>query len=399
MPGFKHFFIAVAVTLITGMAYAQQPMIPNIQWNCLPAIPAEQPSSPLTGLAGAVIGVDNNKLIVAGGSDFPGKKPWEGGKKAYYNQLYTLALNEGGAQGEWKQQQTCLPWPVAYCASTSMEMGIVYAGGENENGLTDQVFLLHWDTIQAKVLIRELPHLPGKRTNLAMVGIGKKLYAAGGENEQHAFADLLLLDLGATNPQWQQLASMPKALSHSVAIRQQNGKEDCIYIIGGRARTDSGISQLSGSLFCYHPHVNRWEQLPDIQVGVVKMNVSAAAAVPFGKEYILIAGSDDGVLFHQLETLNLALAHPRDGVHYQLLLEKKMDILLHHPGFNKSAYLYHIPTGNWVKCGELPYAAVTTTAVKWKHQIFIPCGEIRPGKRTFNVLSGTITEQKILQSH
>jgi len=399
MPGSKQFFIPVAVTLITGIAHAQQTMIPKIQWNCTAALPAVQPSSPVSGLAGAVVGEHHNMLVVAGGSDFPGKKPWEGGKKAYYNQLYTLALNEGGVQGQWKQQESSLPGPVAYCASTSMEMGIVYAGGENADGLTDQVFLLEWDDLQAKVVIRALPTLPDKRANLAMTSIGKKIYAAGGENEQKAFADLMVLDLGAANPQWQALAPMPKALSHGAAIHQQNGKEDCIYIIGGRARTDSGISQLSGSLFCYHPHDNRWEQLPDILVGGTKMNLSAAAAVPLGTEYILVAGSDDGVLFHQLETLNLALGNTRDSKQYQQLLEKKMRIILHHPGFNKSVFLYHTTTGSWEKCGELPYAAVTTTAVQWKQQILIPCGEIRPGTRTFNVLKGTITEQTKLQSH
>jgi len=399
MPEYKHLFIPVAVTLITGIAHAQQPMIPNIQWSCSAAIPAEQLSFPAKGFAGAVIGVHNDMLIVAGGSDFPGKKPWEGGKKAYYNQIYTMALNEGGLQGQWKLQKTSLPAPVAYSASASMEMGIVYAGGENETGLTDQVFLLQWDKLKGAPVFRSLAHLPGKRTNLAMAGIGNKIYVAGGENEQHAFADLMVLDLGAANPQWQALSPMPKALSHSVAVCQQNGKEDCIYMIGGRARTDSGISQLGGSVFCYHPLDDRWELLPDIVEGGAKMNLSAAAAVPVGNEYILIAGSDDGVLFHQLETLNLALAKPRDGVHHQLLLEKKMDIIVHHPGFNKWAYLYHTTTGSWEKCGALPYAPVTTTAVKWKQQVFIPCGEIRPGTRTSNVLRGIITEQTTLQSH
>ena len=393
MPGSKNLFIPVAVTLITGIAHAQQPMIPNIQWNCSAAIPAEQPSSPVTGLAGAVIGVHQNILIVAGGSDFPGKKPWEGGKKAYYKQIYTLTLNGGEAQGQWKMQDARLPGPVAYSASASMEMGIVYAGGENEKGVTDQVFLLQWDQQKAVPVIRALAHLPGKRSNLAMVSIGKKIYAAGGENEQQAFADLMVLDLGAANPQWQVLAPMPKALSHCVAVSQQKGKETCIYMIGGRARTDSGISQLGGSVFCYHPLEDRWEQLPDIQEGGTKMNISAASAVPIGTEYILIAGSDDGVLFHQLETLNLELAHNTDSIQHQLLLEKKMGIILHHPGFNKSVYLYHTTTGSWEKCGELPYAPVTTTAVKWKEQIFIPCGEIRPGTRTFRILNGTITEQ------
>ncbi|UCF14748.1 MAG: sodium:solute symporter, partial [Phycisphaerales bacterium] len=43
----------------------------------------------------------------------------------------------------------------------------------------------------------------------------------------------------------------------------------------------------------------------------------------------------------------------------------------------------------WAKAGTLPAGQVTATAVMWNETIVIPSGEIRPGTRSPNILSGT----------
>ena len=48
------------------------------KWAKLPAIPDKE------GFAGAFAGVSHGSLIVAGGANFPDKKPWDGGKKIWW---------------------------------------------------------------------------------------------------------------------------------------------------------------------------------------------------------------------------------------------------------------------------------------------------------------------------
>ena len=61
-----------------------------------------------TGIAGAFIGTVDNTVIIAGGSDFPSLKPWEGGKKIFYDDIYVLKPD---ADGQWNctKSETSLP--------------------------------------------------------------------------------------------------------------------------------------------------------------------------------------------------------------------------------------------------------------------------------------------------
>ena len=62
------------------------------KWAKLPAIPDKE------GFAGAFAGVSHGSLIVAGGANFPDKKPWDGGKKIWYDTVFVLERPDG----EWK---------------------------------------------------------------------------------------------------------------------------------------------------------------------------------------------------------------------------------------------------------------------------------------------------------
>jgi SSS family solute:Na+ symporter len=60
------------------------------QYSSLPELPANSDMSVQPGLAGLYAGIDKDVLIVAGGANFPGKLPWEGGEKVYYNEIFIL---------------------------------------------------------------------------------------------------------------------------------------------------------------------------------------------------------------------------------------------------------------------------------------------------------------------
>src|SRR6218665_1080112 len=55
------------------------------------------------GLAGAFAGYIQNRLIIAGGANFPDSMPWQGGKKAYWDDIYVLNI---GKKGKYSWEKT-----------------------------------------------------------------------------------------------------------------------------------------------------------------------------------------------------------------------------------------------------------------------------------------------------
>ena len=68
--------------------------------------------------------------------------------------------------------------------------------------------------------------------------------------------------------------------------------------------------------------------------------------------------------------------------------------LNNHPGFGNELMVFNTITKEIYNAGRLPgNGQVTTTAVKWGNEVFIPSGEIRPGVRTPGTLKITINKE------
>ena len=75
---------------------AQEKELVSIQWSRAASLPDFQDGKASIGLAGAVIGLSNGYLLVAGGANFPEGMPWEGGKKKYYSGGIIYKMEERG---------------------------------------------------------------------------------------------------------------------------------------------------------------------------------------------------------------------------------------------------------------------------------------------------------------
>ncbi len=361
---------------------AQQPN--HIRWDVAARLPALPDGAPQPGVAGAFTGIHNNALILAGGANFPDGMPWAGGKKAYRSETYVM---RGDTVSVFPFEN-----PTAYGASASVPDGVVCIGGENDNGALSQTFLLQWQEASGKVVRKDLPPLPFPLTNAAAAAIGQTVYVAGGENSERVSNALLSIDLTAPNPSWKLLADIPQALSHSLLVAQSNGSKTQLYLIGGRARTASGVSDRSSKAWAYDPGRNHWAPIAPIHDEKGITALSAATAVATGASYILVMGGDKGDIFNRIETLNAQIAQSEGNAKAKLTAEK-LAILRNHPGFSKDILLYNTITDTWTVAGQLPYAApVTATAVKWNGDIYIPSGEVRPGIRTTDILRGAISK-------
>ena len=386
-------FLISIFTLITFYSMAQKPVL-TISWKKIASVPDAGDAKTSLGLAGAINGVNNDVLIVAGGSNFPDKLPWEGGKKVYYDKIFVL--QKKGNEYCWnKKVKSVLPESIAYCGNTSTPSGIAYVGGENENGISDKCFLLKWNEKENAVDVKPLPDFPLALTNIAVTNIEDVIYAVGGDEQNNSSNSFFSLDLKDKNLHWKKLPGLPVALANATVVAQNCKSGKKIFVIGGRSKTPFGISDLHNTVFAFDIQKNQWKRCADISNGLYTTNLSAAGGVALGNNEILITGFDNGKIFHQIETLISKIAQAKTSEEKQKLTKEKNNLSICHKGFDKSLLLYNTNTNAWTKIGELPFPAhVTTTDVKWGNDIIVSNGEIKPGVRTPDVWIGKVESTK-----
>ncbi|OXB11260.1 galactose oxidase [Flavobacterium plurextorum] len=373
----------------TTIGSAQKTTIKSVEWQKAAQLQNEDGSLSL-GFAGPINGVYNDVFITAGGANFPDKMPWEGGKKHYSKEIHVLEKIKD--QYQWnKKNSFSLPEPIAYSGSTSTSLGIVYVGGENENGLSKKAYLLKWNSKLNEIELQSLPDFPIAVTNIALTSLNNIVYAIGGDEAAKSSDLVFSIDLNAAESEWKSLPKLPFALANSVAVIQKDKNETNIYIIGGRTKTPSGISDLHNTTLAFNLKSQTWESKAIITDGKNTTNFSAGAGVALGNQYILITGGDNGTTFHKIETYLSQISKASSEEEKSKLIAEKNILNTTHKGFYNAVLLYNTQTNKWSKIGELPFLAhVTTPAVLWNNKIVLSNGEIKPGIRTPNVMIGSI---------
>ena len=117
-----------------------------LDWQQIPAIPDRE------GFAGSFAGVAGGALVVAGGANFPDKRPWEGGAKRWHDRVFVLAP---GATA-WREAGR-LPAALAYGASVQLDEGLLMIGGGDAMDVHRTVRLLRYDT---QIRFESWPDLP-----------------------------------------------------------------------------------------------------------------------------------------------------------------------------------------------------------------------------------------------
>jgi N-acetylneuraminate epimerase len=374
--------------LITTPVFAQKTNVQRVEWTIAAKLQNTDGSVSL-GFAGAINAVCNDVLIVAGGANFPDKKPWNGGTKHYSDEIHVLQKTADGFVWN-KKVDSHLPEPIAYCGNISTPVGVVFAGGENDKGLSNKAYLVNW-TENSKITIKQLADLPSALTNIALTNIGNVVYAAGGDERENSSSTFFSIDLNQENPGWNRLPDMPTALGNAVLIAQKNKQSTAIYLIGGRTKTASGISHLQHTTFMFNVQSQTWRQMAAISDGKNVTNFSAGTGVPMGDHWILLTGGDSGQIFHKIENYLAQIANCQDLETKNRLVKEKNELNINHKGFYNDILLYNTIKNSWSKVGELPFPApVTTTATMWNGNIILSNGEVKPGVRTPNVMLGTI---------
>lgn len=364
----------------------------KIEWDTLAIIPPAQGKTLQIGLAGALTGIHNNRLFIAGGANFEDALPWNGGTKLYHDEVFILQKDADG-NCNWTFPDTKLSVPTAYSACVSLEDGIICLGGENTKGFLNCAKLI---SIEEKELqIKNLPELPFAVSNAGAAAIGKTIFLAGGIEESGASSRFLSLDISEENATWQILPELPEALSHAVVVAQSDGNEKCIFVLSGRSKSGT-CSTFHSTIWKYSPGKKEW-----LKAGSLKkengeyFGLSAGTGLAYEQHSILILGGDEGKLFNKTERFIYSIDTTKNPHKKQQLIDQKIAHLNGHPGFSKKIYQFNTITGKVTQLNDFPgMAQVTTTAFWWNNEIIIPSGEIRPGVRTPVISRGKIVLMK-----
>jgi N-acetylneuraminic acid mutarotase len=327
-----------------------------ICWGCavhqtsvtsLPVLPDNE------GFAGAFAGVDRGALIFAGGSNFPGKKPWEGGTKVWYDDVYVLEK----PHASWKKVGR-FPHAYGYGASVSTRDGLICIGGGNSERNVADVYRIQWR--DSKLTIVRMASLPEALANCCAAIVGETLFVAGGQespSETTASRSVYALDLHDPSAEWREVAPIPGPGRILATAATCDG---AFWVVGGAElfASSDGKAQRTYLTDAYRYDRNRgWTRVADLpRPAVAAPSPAAVDAAGF-----CVLGGDDGsaVGFNPPEK---------------------------HPGFSRDVYCFDVRSGKWKLAAPLASAHVTTPLINWRGAWVIPSGEIRPGKRTPEVL-------------
>lgn len=383
-----YYIICLLLMFIAETVVAQYPAEWSVQFSIAAILPPEAGKQSSVGYAGAVTGVHQNHLLIAGGANFPEAMPWQGGKKIYHANIFVY--QQAHQQLQLVQQNEKLPEAIAYPAVCTTSEGILYIGGENENGISKKVWMLQWNQHMQAVKFIAYPPLPFALTNAAATLVNNTIFVAGGETAQDASEQFFQLDLNNLSAGWKTLPVIPQAVSHTVLVGIAHEANPVLYLIGGRKKNTNGISSLYNQVYEFNINSNSWSAKSPLPY-----SLSAGTGVWYNIDQIIVFGGDKGTVFSQVENLLAAIAVETDPAKKQALINQKNQLQISHPGFSKEVLLYQAKTNQWQALTNIPYdTPVTTTAVKWNDAIFLPTGEIKAGVRSPQILKATIHTKK-----
>jgi len=322
----------------------------TLLWEKGPVIPDRE------GYAGPFAGVHNGALLLAGGANFPERRPWEGGTKIWHDRVLRL----DALSGTWREVGK-LPRPLGYGVSISTPEGVICIGGSDSTSHHSDVFRLQWNGTALETV--PLPKLPKPCANSCGALLGTTIYVAGGiesPDSTEALTTFWSLNLSRLQDGWREDKPWPgPARMLSVA----GVHAGVFYLFGG-----AGLKKGSGGkperiwlkdAYRFEPGKD-WTRLADLP----RVSVAAPSPAPFWKSKLLVIGGDDGV--------QQKIA-PTD-----------------HKGFPRQILAYDPLKDAWESCGDVPFSLVTTPLVEWSNRIVIPGGEARPGVRSNEVWTAPV---------
>ena len=363
---------------------AQQKRASFFTWRKFGVLPSAEVDQPSHGVGGAIAGIHANRLIILGGTYFPEKMPWAGGKKKYETKGFVYTIDDNGAVS--LEHEFEFPVPIGYAAVSETSEGLLIAGGENQEGLSKKTWILNYNASDKFVTFHPLPDLPFAISSASACFVSGKLFLAGGETELEASNKLLQLDLKLPNSEWKILANIPHAVSHAVLFAVKNSSKNLLILAGGRRKSPGQLTTFYDQVYQYNLNSNSWKEAPSLPYPL-----AAGTGLAIEEGTCFIFGGDKGETYHRVEELVFLINKSSDKGQIDSLNELKAKVQSNHPGFSKEILMLDGFTKKWIRAGKIPFETpVTTRAFFWGDRVVLAPGEIKAGVRTADIYSAII---------
>lgn len=355
-------------------------------------IPNEEAGFPL-GVSACYAGMIGDRMIIAGGCNFPETPAAEGGKKRFYKGIY-VAEQATDSLFEWRKIGE-FPVAAAYGASMSTPGGLVLAGGLTADGALSAVYRLTLSEDGQAVNLDTLGSLPFAMDNMAGTTVGNMLFLMGGNVNGKPSASLYSCDDGKPGSSWVQEAPFPGEARMQPVCVAQDGEGVRVYVWGGFApAVDGNSATLSTDGYCYSPDKRIWTSVAT-PVGSDSVAVSLGGGIAYAMNDSLIVctgGVNKEVFLLALrreETLKTADPLRADSL--KVVIKEYMARSPEFYQFNDKILVYNTRQNAWSEAGRSPAVARAGAAVVGKDSVFYSIyGELKPGVRTPEINKITI---------
>lgn len=371
------------------------------QFSNLPDLPPNSGYTTQPGLAGPYTGMDDGVLIVAGGANFPDKLPWEGGKKIFYDEIFILRTNSTGDYS-WEKSDEKIPFTAGYGGAVETTNGLLCFGGNTASESISESWLIDYNPANGSIEIKPGPELPFPLTNFAFAKVDGNVYVSGGLTKLSGASGnyFFRLQMSGNDPlnwEWEELQSWEgKPRAFAIGVGQSNGETNCFYLFSGRNVQPGQDPEILYDAHVFNPFLNQWTIISEGKRN--EFPFMAGTAFPVGAATIIFpSGANGEMMKKQLEIEN-QIARAKSSGANESALDSLQNLLFNHlnnhPGFGNQMMAFNTNTHEIYNAGKLPKTGqVTTTAVKWGNEVYIPSGEIRPGVRTPGTLKISINQE------
>ena len=406
----------------------------NASFTAVPALTAfggQGVSGAFAGYIPKDFSVPSNRVLVAGGCNFPDVPAAEGGQKVFYTDIYALALD--GQEKWWRAGS--LPCALAYGASVTTPQGVACLGGTADGQKSEDFAVLLTLGTSGEVISRDLPVLPVALDNFAAAYGDGFIYVAGGQHNgiPNHKAFRLKWPLPAswfesqTGAAWEALPDMPgPARVQPAAAVQKGAIGSNFYLLGGfdpryQKTVTNGVyydprkgEWLATSLIKTHPQTppvmegsgcaqfsNDSEALPITGERGEGLALVGASAVSSGAAHILCFGGVNKDIFEAALERNVLIADTTTSAEQLAALrDEAYAYMTQDPAwyqFRRSILVYHTVTDSWAELFESPLIARAGAAVvpvaspSGSLSALVIGGEEKPGVRSSDATRVDVT--------
>ena len=391
------------------------------------------------GVSGAFAGyipkgfsVPHDRVLVAGGCNFPDVPAAEGGQKVFYTDIYAIALD--GKETWWRAGS--LPCALAYGASVTTPEGLVCLGGTADGQKSEDFAVLLTLGTSGEAISQDLPSLPSALDNFAAAYGDGFIYVAGGLHNgiPNRKAFRLKWPLPAswfesqTGAAWEELPDVPgPARVQPAAAVQKGALASNFYLLGGfdpryRKAVSNGVyydtrkgEWMATSLMQTRPaplsspegdtdalpSVNNTIEAPSGAVGGAALSLVGASALPSGAAHILCFGGVNKQIFEAALERNALIADTATTAEQlETLRAEAYAYMTQDPAwyqFRRSILVYHTITDSWAEVFDSPLIARAGAAVvplaspSGSLSALVIGGEEKPGVRSADATRVDIT--------